>query len=67
MTGKVNNWVESESDLRMNRKGNEPFKITVQDKPNRNPQMIIETRLHRRVLFLILRRKQVIEGGNKNE
>lgn len=47
MTGKVNNRVESESDLRMNRKGNEPFKITVQDKPNRNPYMIIEIRLCR--------------------
>ena len=58
MTGKVNNRVESESDLRMNRKGNEPFKITVQDKPNRNPHMIIETRLHRRVLFLVT--KQII-------
>lgn len=58
MTGKVNNWVESESDLRMNRKGNEPFKITVQDKPNRNPQMIIETRLHRRVLFLKGKQKE---------
>lgn len=43
MTGKVNNWVEPESDSRMNRKGNEPLKITVQDKPNRNPQIIIET------------------------
>ena len=28
MTCKVNNRVESESDLRMNRKGNEPFKIS---------------------------------------